>query len=132
MQRSNKHLYLPPGRLLLSAILPGMILLSPLAALADDPNLWVEGQAQRRQKATDGTEVLVWIDRDIGGSFVYCLFADQASDACREMYGGPPVKPVPWLELGVGIRVKKDGNRRHHSAHFSVDGMSSGIYCIAG
>ncbi|MDO8958564.1 MAG: hypothetical protein Q7U85_02400 [Rhodocyclaceae bacterium] len=96
--------------------------LSPPLALADGPNLWVEAQAHRPQNGKGVTEALAWIDGNIHGPVGYFVFVYLASDGYREVYGGPTIRPLPWLELGVGMGRENEGNRRRRSAHFSADG----------
>ncbi len=97
------------------------LLASPLA-LADGPNLWVEAVTQHPQKGKNLTEALAWVDGNITGPLGYFVFAYLASDGYREIYGGPTLKPLPWLELGVGMGRENEGDHRRHSAHFSADG----------
>ncbi|MDP2826370.1 MAG: hypothetical protein Q8O52_27240 [Sulfuritalea sp.] len=104
-----------------------LTLLSSPLALANGPNLWVEASAHRPQEGKGVTEVLAWVDGNIAGPFGYFLFAYQASDGYREMYGGPTIRPLPWLELGVGIGRENEGNHHRRSAHFSADGEIGSI-----
>jgi hypothetical protein len=97
------------------------LLASPLA-LADGPNLWVEAVTQHPQKGKNLTEALAWVDGSIDGPWGYFLFAYLSSDGYREIYGGPTLKPLPWLELGIGMGLENEGNQRRRSAHFSADG----------
>lgn len=97
------------------------LLASPLA-LADGPNLWVEASAHRPQDGKGITEVLAWVDGSITGPIGYFLFAYQASDGYREMHGGPTIRPLPWLELGIGMGRENEGSHHCRSAHFSADG----------
>jgi hypothetical protein len=97
------------------------LLASPLA-LADGPNLWVEAGVQRPQAGKAVNEVLAWIDGPIAGPVGWFVFAYQDSDGYREIYGGPTIRPLPWLELGVGMGRENEGNRHRRSAHFSADG----------
>lgn len=109
------------------AFLLALALLASPLALADGPNLWVEASVQRPQEGTGITETLAWIDGPIGGPIGWFVFAYQDSDGYREIYGGPTVKPLPWLELGVGIGRENEGNRHRRSAHFSADGEIGSI-----
>ncbi len=102
------------------------LLASPLA-LADGPNLWVEAGLQRPQEGNGIDEVLAWIDGPIGGPFGWFVFAYQDSDGYREIYGGPTIRPLPWLELGLGMGRENEGNRHRRSAHFSADGEIGSI-----
>lgn len=98
------------------------LLASPLA-LADGPNLWVEASAQHPEEGKSFTEALAWIDGNIGGGPVgWFVFVYMASDGYREVYGGPTLRPLPWLELGVGMGRENEGKHRRRSAHFSMDG----------
>lgn len=99
-----------------------LALLSPPLALADGPNLWFEASVQRPHEGKGINEVLAWVDGPIGDPFGWFVFAYQDSDGYREMYGGPTIRPLPWLELGVGTGMENEGNRHRHSAHFSADG----------
>ena len=104
-----------------------LTLLESPAALADGPNLWVETALQRPQNGKRISEVLAWVDGPISGPFGYFVFAYQSSDRYREIYGGPTIKPLPWLELGVGLGRENEGNGRRRSAHFSADGEIGSI-----
>lgn len=104
-----------------------LTLLSPPLALADGPNLWVEASAHRPEKEKSFTETLAWIGGNISGPVGYFMFVYLASDGYREIYGGPTIKPLPWLELGVGVGRETDGNHHRRSAHFSVDGEIGSI-----
>lgn len=104
-----------------------LALLSSPPALADGPNLWVEAVAQRSQHGKGVTETLAWVDGNIRGPVGYFVFAYAASDGYREIYGGPTIRPVPWLELGIGLGRETDGNHRRRSAHFSADGEIGSI-----
>ena len=97
------------------------LLASPFS-LADGPNLWVEAVAQHPQKDKNLAETLAWIDGSISGPVGYFVFGYMASDGYREIYGGPTIRPLPWLELGVGMGRENEGNRRRRSAYFSMDG----------
>lgn len=104
-----------------------LTLLASPPALADGPNLWVEASVQHPEEGNGYTEGLAWIDGHIGGPLGWFVFAYLASDGYREIYGGPTVRPLPWLELGVGLGWENEGNHRRRSAHFSVDGEIGSI-----
>jgi hypothetical protein len=99
-----------------------LALLAPPHALADAPNLWVEVGAQRPEQGKGFSEALAWVDGHLGGPLGWFVFAYLASDGYREVYGGPTIRPLPWLELGVGVGWETDGNHHRRSAHFSMDG----------
>lgn len=104
-----------------------LALLASPPALADWPNLWVEAGVQRPQEGKAVSEVLAWVDGPISGPFGWFVFAYQDSDGYREMYGGPTIRPLPWLEFGVGMGRENEGNRHRRSAHFSADGKIGSI-----
>ena len=112
---------------LIKAYLLAMTLLASPFAVADGPNLWVEAGVQRPQTGKTVTDVLAWADGKIGGPFGYFVFAYQDSDGYREIYGGPTIRPLPWLELGIGVGRENEGNCRRRSAHFSADGEIGSI-----
>jgi len=104
------------------AFLLALALLASPPALADGPNLWVEAGVQHPQEGKAVNEVLAWVDGPIGGPVGWFLFAYEDSDGYREIYGGPTIRPLPWLELGIGMGRENEGNRHRRSAHFSADG----------
>lgn len=118
--------YLPAaGRAMtvrIKTLVLALTLLAPPLALADGLNLWVEAAVQRPREGKDINEALAWIDGPIGGPFGWFVFAYQDSDGYREVYGGPTIRPLPWLEFGIGIGRENEGNRHRRSAHFSADG----------
>jgi hypothetical protein len=91
-------------------------------AHSDGPNLWVEASVQRPQAGRSITETLAWVDGPIAGPVGWFVFAYQDSDGYREIYGGPTLRPLPWLELGIGLGRENEGNGRRRSTHFSADG----------
>ena len=109
------------------AFLLALTLLASPLALADGPNLWVEAGVQRPQADQAVDEVLAWIDGPIAGPVGWFVFAYQDSDGYREIYVGPTIRPLPWLELGVGMGRENEGNRHRRSAHFSADGEIGSI-----
>lgn len=104
------------------AFLLALTILASPVALADGPNLWVETSVQRPQQGKGVTEVVAWVDGRITGPVGWFVFAYQDSDGYREIYGGPTIRPLPWLELGIGMGRENEGNRHRRSAHFSADG----------
>ena len=96
-------------------------------AFADGPNLWVETGVCRPQEGKAASEVLAWVDGTIDGPFGWFGFAYQDSDGYREIYGGPTIRPLPWLELGIGMGRENAGNRHRRSAHFSAEGEIGSI-----
>ncbi len=99
-----------------------LALLASPSALAEGPNLWVETSVQRPQMGSSVTEVLAWVDGRIADPVGWFVFAFHDSDGYREIYGGPTIRPLPWLELGIGVGRENEGNRNRRSAHFSADG----------
>ncbi len=118
--------YLPSAggemRVWLKALLLVLMLFASPLALADGPNLWVEAGVQRPQESKGINEVLAWIDGRIAGPVGWFVFAYQDSDGYREIYGGPTIRPLPWLELGLGMGRENEGERHRRSWHFSADG----------
>ncbi len=103
-------------------ILLATLFFFPVIALADGPNLWIEGQAYRMQKEKGFMEVLAWIDGKISGPFGYFVLAEAVSDGYRQIYGGPSFKLTSWLEIGVGLGEENVGNRNRRVAYFSAAG----------
>lgn len=106
----------------LKAVLPALALLASPPALAEWPNLWVETSVQRPQQGKTINEVLAWVDGAIAGPVGWFVFAYHDSDGYRQIYGGPTLRPLPWLELGIGMGRENEGNRHRRSWHFSADG----------
>ncbi|MBI5901168.1 MAG: hypothetical protein HZB40_18350 [Rhodocyclales bacterium] len=106
----------------LATAMLALAVLAAEAARADGPNLWIEASVQRPQAGKRITETLAWIDGPIAGPVGWFVFAYQDSDGYREIYGGPTIRPLPWLELGLGMGRENEGNRHRRSAHFSIDG----------
>ncbi len=94
---------------------------SPVA-MADGPNIWVEAQMHRPRREKSVNEALAWIDGRIAGPIGWFVFTYQDSDGYREIYGGPTLRPLPWLELGIGMGRENEGERHRRSWHFSADG----------
>ena len=105
-----------------NTFLLALALLASPPAVADWPNLWVEAGVQRPQEGKAVNEVLAWVDGPIAGPVGWFVFAYQDSDGYREIYGGPTIRPLPWLELGIGMGRENEGNHHRRSAHFSADG----------
>lgn len=106
----------------LNTFLLALALIASPPALADGPNLWVEASVQHPEDGKDFAETMAWIDGKIAGPVGWFVFTYAASDGYREIYGGPTLRPVPWLELGIGMGRENEGNHRRRSAHFSMDG----------
>lgn len=106
----------------LKALVFALAVLAIEPARADGPNLWVEASVQRPQAGKSIAETLAWVDGSIAGTVGWFVFAYQDSEGYRELFGGPTIRPVPWLELGLGMGRENEGNRHRRSAHFSMDG----------
>lgn len=103
------------------------VLLASTFAVADVPNVWIEVGTRHLQKGKSVTEGLLWVDGPIRGPVGYFVFAYAGSDRYREIYGGPSIKALPWLELGMGLGRENEGNGRRRNAYFSADGEAGSI-----
>jgi hypothetical protein len=101
----------------LTLMLCSLVSLTSSAAETGERGFWFEVQAIKNNPS----KVIGYYERDLTDSFGFYVLTEAESDGYRQAYGGPKWKPLPWLEVGVGIGKENMPNAMRRNAFFSID-----------
>lgn len=82
------------------------------------PDLWIEAQIVHQDGFGNASQINGGAQGSVNDTFGYYVFGQTSSQGYRQIYAGPTIKPVPWLQIGAGLGKENVGDHHRHDAFF--------------